>query len=184
MHSLSLNEKLPEEYLLKTSPVGGAAIMFSKDTQLILAGMPQISAAEASAAGRNPIKIGLMKFKDCIFIILDIGGVFVFDCSYNWNVGSIENRGLPPREPKAGFAISFALYDTISEKVRALRFFTVTPKFSEKLEYLVSEQKSRFENGSYDFETSLAKALNKYPDPNAMWKDCLLTEIAGKPFPK
>ena len=180
LETLSIGLRLPKHYDLKR--LEGGALLFSQNEQIMIACMPEITAFESQLAQTCKIKIGLLVHEDAIFIITKLGDVFEFDFNFNWDVGPVEGRGLPPIKYHMGYAFPFVLYDSVDKHIKVLRYFTVTPSFSSELFFQMSEQKRKFEEGTYDFKKSYASAMKKYPTIPLMWKDCIKIEEAGIKF--
>jgi hypothetical protein len=161
--------------------IGGILDM---DRHGILVGAAVDNAApeEVKAAREDPLHVGLFQHKDALFILVQIGRVAMFDLSYNVAKVHPDDRGLPDRDPDAGFAFQLIFGDSITKKVEALRFATVSPHFSRLLEVSVGKMQKRLEAGTYDFNTAYQEVMMKYADPSQMTDACLIFEQAGRKF--
>lgn len=160
----------------------GGRLLLTKEDQMFIVGAPNISAKEQALASEEPIEIGLFPFGDALFIMMK-AGFLELDFSYNYAIGEDDNlRGIQPIPYEAGYGFSLIVFDTVTENVSALRYFSVTPAFSEELHFHVTKAKERYDAGKYNFKYWYDKAMKKYPNPNMMWKLCTIREIAGQDF--
>ena len=166
MYVMAIGQEIDGNLSISVPPHGGGTLILSKEDQMFLVGMPNITPEEIHACQHNPIDIGLMEFGDAIFMLLNIGGVFEMDFSYNYAVGPEEGRGITPIPYEQGFAFSLIIFDTSDNHIKALRFFTVTPSFSEELHFMIENAKRKNESGHYNFRYWFDKAMKKYKNPN------------------
>lgn len=182
MFVVELGQNIDPNLSSKITFNGGGTIILSKEDQMFVVGMPNLTTEEVRACQGNPIDIGLMGFGDATFILMNIGNVLELDFSYNYDVGPEEGRGLAPIPYNQGYAFSLILFDTVDQKIKALRFFTVTPSFSEELHFMIESARAKLQAGDYNFKYWFDKAMKKYKNPSHMWKDCVIKEKAGKSF--
>jgi hypothetical protein len=182
MYAIQLGERVDPDFSKKIPLAGGGTLILSQNDQIFIVGLPDITLQEMDASQNKPINIGLLKNGDAIFFLLNIGNLIEFDFSYNYNVGPEEGRGISPIPYDQGYAFSLILFDTKDQIIKALRFFTVTPQFSEELHFMIEKSKERYQQGSYNFDYWFTKSMRQYPNPSFMWKDCVIKEKAGKSF--
>lgn len=183
MFALNLNDTIPAHWVDSIpAHIGGGCLILSQEAQLFLIGMPDLKMSEIESAKADPIKLGFLKEGDAVFIIMKIGETFELDFSYNYNVGEESTRGIKPIPYEQGYGFGAVIYDTNDLRIKALRFFTMTPQFSEELFFSIEMAKKRLKEGKYNFKYYFDKAMKKYPNPRHMWKDCKIVETAGQSF--
>jgi len=162
----------------------GGRLLLTREDQMFIVGAPNIKPAEQELAATAPIELGLFPFGDALFIMMK-AGFLELDFSYNFSVGEDDDlRGIAPIPYEAGYGFSLIVFDTFSGLVSAIRYFSVTPAFSEELHFQIEKARERHGAGKYNFKYWYDKAMKKYPNPNMMWKDCVIVEIAGHDFSK
>lgn len=182
MYAVTLGEEIDPLLGGKIPPSGGGCLSLSLEDQIFIIGLPNLSQVEIQSCREQPINIGLLQEGDATFLLLGISNILEFDFSYNYDVGPKEGRGISPIPYEQGYGFSLIVFDTMTNIIQALRFFTVTPEFSEELHYTVESMKERYESGNYNFPYWHNKAMNKYSNPSKMWKDCIIKEKAGISF--
>jgi hypothetical protein len=128
----------------------------------VLMGLPNPSAEEIAAVQERPIKVGLYRANEHVaFLLLHMHGLNDADgwgdAPFSAMLAHPDARKLPHREPAAGWTITFALVDTNTNVLRALRTGTVTPEFSALMEDMIDEQ---IQNGGMFERGGQAAAIN------------------------
>ena len=173
---------MPEPYLSNLQ--SGFRLILGRENGIeILAGMPGLDASEIHAARKAPVRIGLLRQGDALFLVADIKGLATVDMPYDHALPPQHLRGLPERSLTAGFFISLILADTSTGTVRALRGFTVTPRFSSVMEAELAYLDGRVGAPDWSYKRDVELAYRKWPTSNQMLASARIKETAGKPFP-
>jgi len=144
--------------------------------------------SEIRAFRRSKVRFGLVRGgTHTAFLLFSIPGLTVgwADASYALGMVHPEDREIDRRGPGEGWLISMLLICAETGVLHALRAVTVTPAFSERLDELVAEQRAvlpAFSRAAHEAE--IAAAYRRWPTPNHMAKDALITEFGGLSFHK
>ena len=139
---------------------------------------------ERQAVQKGKIRVGIMRYKDALYMLMKCGDALEFDLSYNVAVGDPEGTGMPPHEDNEGTGLYIIAYDSQTMITKALRAQSVSPKFSRIFAEQIAELRERQKQPDFDFQSSHNEAMSKYPNPTYMWKDAIHFETGGTSFEK
>ena len=149
----------------------------------IVALLPNLSKSEARAWAKGRLRLALLPAgTHTFFMCFDIDGFGRWsDAPFALGLVPVECRGLPPRKPAEGFVVRLLLIESGSKVIRAMRFVTVSGKFSAGIEALYAGQEAaldEFSARAHDAE--IEKAYRRYPTATEMARAAMVIEVAGR----
>ena len=180
---LCVGRKLPEPF---RSKLGNSFSMNigAAEGITIFGGLPALTEQEIRAARSAPVTLGFLREGDAAFGIAFVPGLITADMPYDHSLPPPHLRGLPERSPTEGLLVQIIVADTVSGIVRALRFVSITPKFSALIEHELARLDTRVGSPDWNHRADVVRAYRKYPTPDAMMAAASHRETAGISFPK
>ena len=183
LQMVAVGRPVPDEWRRAIPHAGGGALGLARTHAMIMTGFPGMTDAEAAAARRAPLEIGLLPFGDALFAVVHIDGYATLDLPYDHGKPPPGVRGLPDREPHQGLLFHLVAFDTVSGILRGQRMVSVTPQFSDVLSAQVGALDRRVGAGDWHYDDDLRRAYARWPGPDHMLASAVYRETAGMPFP-
>lgn len=184
MDLISIGEPVPMDLAAIGGPPIGSRLMLTTERLMAVIHVDNMQKHERQAVQKGKIRVGIMRYKDALYMLMKCGDALEFDLSYNVAVGDPEGTGMPPREDNEGTGLYIIAYDSQTMITKALRAQSVSPKFSRIFAEQIAELRERQKQPDFDFQGSHSEAMSKYPKPTYMWKDAIHFEIGGTSFEK